>query len=166
MKKFATGSLALALGLMLGVATDRTLAPRAAVAQEPPATSAPTATPMTTNGMQGMPMQGGGMHATPAGSMNGMPSCAQMQTMMQHMMSADRAMMQPMMQMHNSMMMVHLTGNADHDFVAMMIPHHEGAIAMAQAELKYGKNPKALALAKSIIAAHQKEIDEMQSWKL
>ena len=34
-----------------------------------------------------------------------------------------------------------MNGNADHDFVTMMIPHHAGAIDMAEGELKYGKKP-------------------------
>lgn len=32
------------------------------------------------------------------------------------------------------------TGNIDRDFVAMMNPHHQGAIDMAVIELRYGKN--------------------------
>jgi uncharacterized protein (DUF305 family) len=43
----------------------------------------------------------------------------------------------------------------------MMIKHHEGAIAMAQAEKANGSSPEALALADQIIAAQQTEIDEM-----
>ena len=59
---------------------------------------------------------------------------------------------------------MHLTGEADHDFMVMMIPHHQMAIAMAKVELRYGKNPNVMALAGSIISAQQKEIDEMQRW--
>ncbi|MEO6122193.1 MAG: DUF305 domain-containing protein [Ilumatobacteraceae bacterium] len=43
----------------------------------------------------------------------------------------------------------------------MMIKHHDGAIAMAQAEKANGSNPEALALADQIIVAQQTEIDEM-----
>lgn len=43
----------------------------------------------------------------------------------------------------------------------MMIKHHEGAIAMAQAEKANGSSPDALALADQIIVAQQTEIDEM-----
>jgi uncharacterized protein (DUF305 family) len=56
------------------------------------------------------------------------------------------------------------TGDADHDFVAHMIPHHEGAVAMAKVELKYGKNQKLRALAKEIIASQDKEISFMKQW--
>jgi uncharacterized protein (DUF305 family) len=45
----------------------------------------------------------------------------------------------------------------------MMIRHHEGAIAMAQAEKANGSNPEALALADQITAAQQAEIDEMNA---
>jgi uncharacterized protein (DUF305 family) len=59
---------------------------------------------------------------------------------------------------------VQYTGDADHDFVAHMIPHHEGAVAMAKVELKYGKDQKLRALAKQIIASQDKEITFMKQW--
>ena len=57
------------------------------------------------------------------------------------------------------------TGNADKDFVAHMIPHHQGAIDMAQVELKYGKDPELKRLAKNIIKAQHDEIGFMQRWQ-
>jgi uncharacterized protein (DUF305 family) len=44
-----------------------------------------------------------------------------------------------------------MTGDPDHDFAAMMIPHHQGAIDMAKAELLYGKNPVLRRLAQEIV---------------
>jgi uncharacterized protein (DUF305 family) len=57
------------------------------------------------------------------------------------------------------------TGDADNDFVAHMIPHHQGAVDMAQVELKYGNDPELLRLAKSIITAQHDEIAFMKRWQ-
>jgi uncharacterized protein (DUF305 family) len=57
------------------------------------------------------------------------------------------------------------TGDADKDFVAHMIPHHQGAIEMAQVELKYGKDPELKRLARNIIKAQQDEIAFMHRWQ-
>ncbi len=77
---------------------------------------------------------------------------------------ADHAMMVSMMSMHDSMLHTNMTGNADHDFLTMMIPHHQAAVQMAKAELQYGKDPKVRALAQQIISAQDKEIAQMSSW--
>jgi uncharacterized protein (DUF305 family) len=71
--------------------------------------------------------------------------------------AADHAMM-------SGMSDVPYTGNADRDFVAHMIPHHLGAVAMAKVELKYGKDAKLRALAKDIVEAQDKEITFMNQW--
>jgi uncharacterized protein (DUF305 family) len=57
------------------------------------------------------------------------------------------------------------TGDADKDFVAHMIPHHQGAIEMAQVELKYGKDPELKRLAQNIIKAQHDEIAFMHRWQ-
>jgi len=54
------------------------------------------------------------------------------------------------------------TGDVDADFAAMMIPHHVGAIAMAQAELKAGRNEQLRRLAQEIIITQQQEIAMMR----
>jgi uncharacterized protein (DUF305 family) len=54
------------------------------------------------------------------------------------------------------------TGNVDADFVAMMIPHHQGAIDMAKAELRYGHNEQLRRLAQEIIVTQQQEIVTMR----
>ncbi len=54
------------------------------------------------------------------------------------------------------------TGDVDADFVAMMIPHHQGAIDMAQAELRYGKNEQLRRMAQEIIVEQQQEIAAMR----
>lgn len=65
--------------------------------------------------------------------------------------------------MHRDMMIT-FTGDADRDFVAGMIPHHRGAIDMAEIVLKYGKDPEIRKLAQEIVAAQQKEIAWMKAW--
>lgn len=53
-------------------------------------------------------------------------------------------------------------GDADVDFAAMMVPHHEGAIAMARAELRYGKNAQLRRLAQEMIVTQGQEIAVMR----
>jgi len=54
------------------------------------------------------------------------------------------------------------SGDVDRDFAAMMIPHHEGAIAMAQAQLRYGRNESLRRLAQEIIVSQSQEIAVMR----
>ena len=54
------------------------------------------------------------------------------------------------------------SGDVDSDFVAMMIPHHRGAIEMARAELRYGRNEQLRRLAQEIIVTQQQEIAAMR----
>jgi hypothetical protein len=61
-----------------------------------------------------------------------------------------------------SAMAVKPTGNVDEDFVATMVPHHQGAIEMAQAELRYGRNEQLRRLAQEIIVAQTQEITAMR----
>ena len=53
----------------------------------------------------------------------------------------------------------------DHDFMSQMIPHHQGAIGMAQYEIENGKNFLMVQLAKSILAEQAVEIQQMQCYK-
>ena len=66
--------------------------------------------------------------------------------------------------MHTGMHTAPQTGDPDHDFVTMMIPHHQGAIDMAKALLLYGKDPQLGRLAQEIITDQQSEIQLMQLW--
>jgi hypothetical protein len=50
----------------------------------------------------------------------------------------------------------------DKDFVEMMVPHHQGAIDMAQAELSYGHSEPLRGIAQEIIATQQQQIVAMQ----
>jgi hypothetical protein len=60
-------------------------------------------------------------------------------------------------------MSVDPTGNVDRDFVAMMMPHHQGAIDLARAELKYGHNEDLRRMAQSIIAGRENEMSTMRA---
>jgi hypothetical protein len=57
---------------------------------------------------------------------------------------------------------IHPSGDVDADFVAMMTPHHQGAIEMARAELRYGHNEQLRRLAQEIIVTQQQEIAAMR----
>ena len=65
--------------------------------------------------------------------------------------------------MHQGMT-IEFTGNPDVDFARGMIPHHQGAIDMAQAVLAHGQDPEIRALAEAIIAAQEQEIAVLRSW--
>jgi hypothetical protein len=54
------------------------------------------------------------------------------------------------------------TGDVDRDFVAMMVPHHQGAIDMARAVLRYGHNEQLRRLAQEIVVTQQQEIAAMR----
>jgi len=86
----------------------------------------------------------------------------------------DHSMMMPMGQggmydgamktMHEGMASVKPTGDADVDFVAGMIPHHQGAIDMAKVVLEKGMDPEIKKLAEGIIKAQESEIKMMNDW--
>ena len=86
-----------------------------------------------------------------------------MQGMMKNMMPAEgdsdstKAFKQADMDMMHGMG-VEYTGNPDVDFRAKMIPHHQGAIDMAEVALKFATDPSTKAMAEGIIAAQEKEI--------
>jgi uncharacterized protein (DUF305 family) len=81
--------------------------------------------------------------------------------------SAEAAAIRAGFEASNQKMMAGMTADHDHGanadlaFLAMMIPHHQGAIDMAEVQLKYGKDPEIRSLAEKIIAAQKAEIAEM-----
>lgn len=65
--------------------------------------------------------------------------------------------------MNDGMGRAPMNGDPDHDFAAMMIPHHQGAVDMAKAVLLYGKNPVLRRLAQEIIVTQGSEIAVMRA---
>jgi hypothetical protein len=66
--------------------------------------------------------------------------------------------------MHMAMGAVKRSGNADVDFVRLMLPPHQAAIDMARTQLLYGKDAQMRRLAQEIITDQQSEIELMQRW--
>jgi uncharacterized protein (DUF305 family) len=101
---------------------------------------------------QGMPMMQGGGHAGHAAAQaaaNASP--------------VTRAFIAANERMHRDMAIT-FSGNADRDFVAGMIPHHQGAIDMAKVALQYAKDPDVLKLAGDVVKAQEGEIALMTAW--
>jgi uncharacterized protein (DUF305 family) len=96
--------------------------------------------------MQGW-LQSWGKPATPAGMDHG-------------------AMQMPGMMSEMEMRQLRLSKGEDFDlaFIDMMTAHHEGAIEMANTELRDGSLPEVKRLAQQIIDAQQAEIDQFKQW--
>jgi len=73
--------------------------------------------------------------------------------------------MESMEQMHAAMSLAEPSRDADTDFVALMLPHHQGAIEMAKIELIAGKDPQIRRLAQEIVTDQELEIQLMQLWR-
>ena len=69
-----------------------------------------------------------------------------------------------MKESNDKMASMQMTGRPDIDFAMMMRMHHQGAIEMAQAELKDGKEPQMKKMARDIIAAQKREIAQFDKF--
>lgn len=77
---------------------------------------------------------------------------------------AHAALLQTMEPMHSDMMRGMTAKDFQTAFVCSMIPHHQGAVEMAQIAQQYSDDPWIKMFAQEIIAAQQVEIAEMQAW--
>jgi uncharacterized protein (DUF305 family) len=77
--------------------------------------------------------------------------------------SFDAQMTEAMERMHTAMAAMRSTGRPESDFLAAMIPHHQGAIDMAKAVLLVAQDPRIRNLAQSIITEQQYEIELMKT---
>lgn len=106
-----------------------------------------------------VPLAQAQMPAKPASAMPAMAASSSMA------MPASGMDMKSMMKdMSDKMSSMAMSGNMDVDFAMMMRVHHQGAIDMAQVELKSGKEPKMQKMARDIVAAQKKEIAEIDKF--
>jgi uncharacterized protein (DUF305 family) len=66
--------------------------------------------------------------------------------------------------MEDGMRRAPMNGQPEHDFVTMMVPHHQGAVDMAKALLLTTRDPALRNMAQGIVAEQQIEIQLMQQW--
>lgn len=72
--------------------------------------------------------------------------------------------MAPMGQMNESMHKGVMADDPDVAFASGMLAHHQGAVAMAKVQLKYGKDPQMRKLAQNVISSQEAEIVQMKAW--
>jgi uncharacterized protein (DUF305 family) len=72
--------------------------------------------------------------------------------------------MQAMNKMMDRMKQVQMNGNADKEFFALMLPHHQSAVEMAENEITHGTNVQIKQFAQKVINNQSKEINEFENW--
>ena len=153
--------VAAALMILPGAALAQTDEHHPAEGGAAAAAPAPTALPAQCAAIMPMMQQMMGMMAMmqgQGGMMPGMPMAAA------GMSDASKAYMDAMRMMDGPMMQGAQLADPDVAFVRAMIPHHQGAIDMAQAVLTYGKDDRVKEWANQIIKAQEAEIVAMRDW--
>lgn len=90
--------------------------------------------------------------------------CVSSQLMAADMSPMQHEYMTSMSHMQKSMDSSMMEKNPDVAFAKGMLAHHEGAVDMANIQLKYGKDPEMRALAESVIKSQTPEIQQMRRW--
>jgi uncharacterized protein (DUF305 family) len=67
-----------------------------------------------------------------------------------------------MKRMMQTVSQVHLTGVQDHDFLLLMIPHHQAAVDMAEVEVRRGTHAEVKALAQEIVRGQTQQVAQMR----
>jgi uncharacterized protein (DUF305 family) len=93
-----------------------------------------------------------------------MPGMENMQSAMEGMGEHQQAFMQGMMQTHDPMIKGMMAEDPDVGFACAMIPHHQGAIKMAEVELQHGDSDEMKQLAQKIIDDQKREIEQLTQW--
>lgn len=78
----------------------------------------------------------------------------------------NKEMMSSMQKMSQGSDLQVITGDADNDFAALMIVHHQSATDMAHAEIEFGKDTDLKVIAQKMIEDQNAEIKEFQNWLL
>jgi uncharacterized protein (DUF305 family) len=88
----------------------------------------------------------------------------QMKDMMAKMGKTQQGLHEAMMKMDPAMMMGMMAEDADVAWICAMIPHHQGAIDMAQAGLLQADDPESKKLAEETIQGQKREIAKLEAW--
>lgn len=115
-------------------------------------------------GAQGHGMGAATMPEACTAGATGMPGHDMMDAPAANLSEHQAAMMQGMIATSDQMMMGVMADDPDVAFACGMIPHHQAAINMAEAELKFGDDPAMKAMAQAIIDAQTTEIEQLATW--